>query len=258
VVVAWIVAVVALGVWSVRRDRATVPEQRDIRAGVADLQRTSGVLFAAALGDGRVAVLGALDLEQGCRITPVRSGTLASRDVTLYVREGDARTVLDAVAAGLPSGYAARVADVRGGTRLGLHADAGNFIGIDGTAQASAKVLTLRVSTGCRPDNGSVDRSDPAAGAAPAVLGKVLDGLGASTGARSVQAVACPDGGVAATYFVDDVAMPRDLSGRLRKISAGAQLVRDDASAWAFGSGNESVAVVPDEQKLRISVSVGC
>jgi hypothetical protein len=235
-----------------------VPEQRDIRVGVADLQRTSGVLFAAALGDGRVAVLGGLDLEQRCRITPVRSGTLAGRDVTLYVRDGDARNVLDAVAAGLPSGYGAHVVDARGGTRLGLHADAGNFIGIDGTAEATAKVVTLRVSTGCRPDNGSVDRADPAAGPVPAALANVLDGLGASTGARSVQAVACPDGGVAATYIVDGVAMPDDLNGRLRQISAGAQLVRDDASAWAYRTGNESVAVVPDEQKLRVSVSVGC
>ncbi len=258
VVVGWIVVVAGLGAWSVRRDRATVAEQRDIRVAVGDLQRTTGILFAAASGNGRVAVLGSLQLVDGCRITPVRSGTVAGRDVTLYVQDGDARGALEAIAAGLPGGYGAHVIDGRGGTRLGLHADAGNFIGIDGTAEATARVLTLRVSSGCRPSAATVDRADPAAGAPPAVLGTVVDRLGPSGGAPGVQAVACPDGGVAATYTVDGVAMPPDLDSRLRTISAGSQIVRDDTSAWAYRTGNDSVVVVPAGKLLRVSVSTTC
>jgi hypothetical protein len=255
---AWIVVLAGVAVWSVRHSPATVPEQRDIAEAVPELQRAAGVLFAAADGDGRAVVLGDLELIGDCRITPVRHGFLAARDLTVYVREGEAQATLDRIADALPAGYRAGVVVGRGGTRLALHADAGNFIGIDTSALATAKALTLRLTSGCRPGpESAADRSDPAAAAAPAELGTVLTGLGGS-GKPAVRAVACPDGGVAAGYTVGGIATPGDFEQRMRTLSAGAAVVRSDAAVWAYRKGSESVVVVPDDKQLKVSVSTGC
>src|SRR3954454_8736702 len=169
IVAGWIVGVAGLGTWAVWHSPATVPEQRDIAQAVPELQRAAGVVYAAADGDGRVVVLGELELIGDCRITPVRHGYIAARDLTVYVREGDARPILDAIAGALPEAYQAEVSRSRGGTRLGMHADAGNFIGIDTALDATTKTITLRLTSGCRPGPVSaVDKRDPGAAAAPA------------------------------------------------------------------------------------------
>ena len=255
-VAVWIVVVAGLGFWSVRRDPATVPDQRDIVVAVGDLQRAVGVLFAAAGGESRAVVLGGLEVARDCQITPVRRGLTAHREVTVYVRPGEARAALEAVAAGLPKDYRAAVS--QGRFRLTLHADAGNFVGIDTDATAEDQVLVVEVSTGCRPPGSTEpDEADPAAGAPPAVLATVLAKLGGA-GSPGVEAAACPEGGVAATWTVPGVAAPADLAGRMRQLSAGGSAVRGDESAWAYRVGDESVVVVPDNKQLLISVSNGC
>ncbi|GIM93577.1 hypothetical protein Ato02nite_053700 [Paractinoplanes toevensis] len=244
-----------LSVWSVGHEKASVPEQRDIADAVPELQQAAGVLITAADGDGRALVLGGLELIGNCRITPLRSGVVAARDLTVYVPEGAARTALEAIADGLPPGYRAELASDKGGTRLGFHADAGNFIGIDGKAEATAKVLTLRLSSGCRPDSDRIPgETDPDAGAPPAAFQAVLAALGGGTAAPEVQAVNRPDGGVAASWSVE-LDEPADLAGRLRTVSAGAALLRSDASAWAYRAGDTSVVVVPDGKNVRVTAT---
>jgi hypothetical protein len=265
-VVGWMVVVVVVGTWSVWHSPATVPEQRDIAQAVPELQRAAGVAYAAADGEGRVVVLGALELIGDCRITPLRHGFVAARDLTVYVREGDARAMLDAIAGALPEAYGAEVSESRGGTRLGMHADAGNFIGIDTAVDATAKAITVRLTSGCRPGPASaVDKRDPAAAAAPAELATALTGLGAGQpagqgggqGAPQVRAVACPDGGVAASYAVE-LPPPADLAARMRTVSAGAAIVRSDDAAWAYRKNGVSVVVVPDGEQLRVTAGTGC
>ena len=139
-----------------------------------------------------------------------------------------------------------------------MHADAGNFIGIDTALDATAKAITLRLTSGCRPGPASaVDKRDPAAAAAPVVLTTVLTGLGAPQPAPQVRAVACPDGGVAASYAVA-VPPPADLASRMRTVSAGATVVRSDDAAWAYRKNGVSVVVVPDGEQVRVSVGTGC
>jgi hypothetical protein len=257
-VFAWMAVVVVVGTWSVWHSPATVPEQRDIAQAVPDLQRAAGVAYAAADGDGRVVVLGELELIGDCRITPLRHGYAAARDLTVYVREGDAHAMLDAIAGALPEAYGAEVSESRGGTRLGMHADAGNFIGIDTALDATAKAITLRLTSGCRPGRASaVNRADPAAAVVPAELATVLTGLGATGAAPQVRAVACPDGGVAASYTAD-VVPPSDLASRMRTVSAGAAIVRSDDAAWAYRRNGVSVVVVPDGKQVRVSAGTGC
>jgi hypothetical protein len=256
VVAAWVVILLGLAVWSVGHESATVPEQRSIEEAVPELQQAAGALFAAADGDGRALALGELETLGDCRITPVRQGVEAVRELTVYVAEGQAKAVLDEIAKGLPARYRAGVLASHGGTRLGFHADAGNFIGIDSSADATAKVLTLRLTSGCRPgDDQAVDGADPVAGAAPVSFEAVMRALG-GTATPHVDAVPGPDGGVAASWSAD-VDEPADLSERLRTVSAGATIVRNDASAWAYRTGDSSVVIVPDGQKVKVTVSAG-
>lgn len=247
--------VAGLAVWSVRHQRPTVPEQRDINQALPKLQQTAGVVFAASGGPGRAVTLGALALSEGCRVTPVRAGAEATRDIIVQVRDGEARAALEAIAASLPAGYQA---DVAGRTKLSLHADAGDFIGIDAESDKSARDVTVRVSTGCRPRGSQTPASaDPAGAPRPAVLDAVLRALGAQGKAPAVRAIACPDGGVAGTYEVDGIPAPADLPERLQFLSV-TDVVRIDDDVRAYRTGNESVVVIPHESLVRVGVSTAC
>jgi hypothetical protein len=250
-VVAWIVVLVGLSVWSVRHEPATVPEQRGIADAVPELQQAAGQVFAAADGAGRALVLGELELITDCRITPVRSGVEAARDLMVYVPEGGAKAALDAITAALPERYQAYTVSTKGGTRLSFHADAGNFIGIDSRAEATAKVLTLRLTSGCRPGSDDVPgEADPSVGAPPAAFGAVI----AALGGQATPETSAVSGAASWTADLDE---PGDLQERLRKVSAGAAVIRGDAGAWAYRAGDDSVVVVPDGKRVRVTVSAG-
>ena len=252
-VVVWILVLGGLAVWSAGSGPPTVPEQRDIAQAVPELEKAAGVVFAAADGPGRAVVLGDLAIAEGCRITAVRDGAVAVRDITVHVRAGEARDALESIASGLPAAYAADVVAGRAGTRFSLHADAGNFIGIDADSDPAAEAVRVRVSSGCRPLAAEeVAPVDPSAGPVPGALSSVLTLLGAPGDDAVVSAVACPAGGVAGTYTVEDVAAPADVAERLTGD------MRDGPEVWAFRTGNDSVVVTRDGSRLQISASTHC
>nr|WP_296068305.1 hypothetical protein [uncultured Actinoplanes sp.] len=258
VVALWIVVVAGLAFWSVGHERATVPEQRDINQAVPDVQRAAGVVFAASGGPGRAVTLGELTISTNCRVTPVRAGVAATRDISLQVRAGEARAALEAIATALPANYRADVAVGRGGTRFSLHADAGNFVAIDSDSDAGARDLTVRVSSGCRPHGPQAPPSgDPSPiPSPPPVLDAVLRALN-SSGKPDVRTITCPDGGTAGTYVVEDIPAPADLPGRLRFLGV-TDVVRDDDDVRAYRTGTDSVVVTPEENRLRVAVSTAC
>jgi hypothetical protein len=271
VVAAWGVVVAGLAVWAVGHGAPTVPEQRTVGEALPPFRAAVGNLFAASAGPGRAVVLGALQVESGCRVTPVRHGVALSRDVTVYVRAGDQRADIEAIAAALPAAYRAQVTASQGGTHFRLHADAGNFIGIDLDADIGDAALTVEVSSGCRPvgDHG-VDRSDPRLGPAPAALRAVLTLLrapdaaggpaasGGTAGGDAAHGVVCPAGGVAGTYSAGAITAPADWRKRLGAVASGTAVVRSDPTRWAYRSGDDSVVVVSDGTGLRVSVSSSC
>jgi hypothetical protein len=123
-------------------------------------------------------VLDGLQVASGCRLTPVRHGVSVTRDVIVYVRTGEQASAIEAIAAALPVGYRVKVTPSQGRTRFALHADAGDFIGIDTDTDVGEPSFSLRLSTGCRPVGaGGVDRADPSATPAPAALGAALAAL---------------------------------------------------------------------------------
>jgi hypothetical protein len=260
VVVAWGVVVAGLAAWAVWHEPPTVPEQRTVGEALPAFRAAVGNVYAAAGGLGRAVVLDGLEVQSGCRVTPVRHGVALTRDVTVYVRAGEQRADVEAIAAGLPAGYRTQVTVGQGGTRYGLHADAGSFIAVDLQADVGDAALTVEVSSGCRPVGGSgVDRADPGAGPAPEALRSVLTLLGApaATGVTT-QAVSCPRGGTAGTYSVGGVAAPGDWRKRLGAVASGSAVVRSDPSRWAYRAGGDSVVVVSDGTGLRVVVSTAC
>ncbi|MDI6103915.1 hypothetical protein QLQ12_35400 [Actinoplanes sp. NEAU-A12] len=243
--------------WSVRHDPPTVPEQRDIGQALSGLRAASGAVVAAAQAERWVLRLGELRVDD-CAITPVRDGQEATRDVTLYVPEGDARAALDAIADGLPADYRAGVLASRGATLLSLFADAGEHVGVEAEAHAADQVLTVQIFTGCRPSGSELDRADPAVGAVPALLDATVAGIGAGggTGVPASRAVVCPGGGTLSTFEAD--AGPAGPESGPRGVPDGTEPVWVEAGGWAYRAGSESVVVTSVGERLRVSVTTGC
>jgi hypothetical protein len=258
IVVGWAIILTGLGLWSVRHDPPTVPEQRNIAQALPVLDRATGEMLAAAEGPGRVVTIGDVQFDHGCRLTPVRAGVEATRDVTVFVAADQAAGALEAVAKGLPADYRAQVAKGSGGARVGLHADAGAYVAIDADTLADAQVVTLQASTGCRPTAATTGATaQPQAGDPPAVLTEVLKALGGS-GEPTVTAVGCPAGGTAATYTVDGVALVPDLGHSLEPVTAGATVVGADPDGWAFRTGSASIVVTALPTALRVMATTSC
>ncbi|BBH65004.1 hypothetical protein ACTI_16890 [Actinoplanes sp. OR16] len=255
-VTAWVAVLLGMGLWSVREDPPTVPEQRDIAAAVPEVQRASGALIAAAADDRWALRLGEMRFAE-CSITPARPGSVATRDLTVYVPEGDARAALDGIAAGLPADYRASVMALRGGTRLSLYADAGAFIAIDAEALSVDQILTVRVDSGCRPSSATSGASDPPAGPAPAVFAETLTALGAAPATTPLtRAVTCPEG-MSATTWVADVP-PVDPDDGPRGVPGGTTPVWSDAAGWAYRAGSESIVVTTGSESTQVSVTTDC
>ena len=260
-VVAWALVLAGFAVWSVRHDPPTVPEQRDIAAALPVLERAVGVLIVAADAGERVVVLGELEFDRDCAITPVRAGVEASREVTVRVRADQAPAALDAIAGALPRDYAAVVRHNKAGTRHALRADAGEFVAIEGAADTKATVFTLRAGTGCRPLASGVDFA-PAPSAAtepPTAFRDAAQALGVTAAGATSSTVACPAGGkTARTVVADDLAAPVDLGRSLRDVVAGAEVVQADPHVWAYRIGEVSVVVSDSEGRARITATTGC
>jgi hypothetical protein len=257
-VVAWILILGGLAVWSAEHDPPTVPEQRNIAEALPVLQQATGAVLVAASDPSRAVLLGRTQLTSGCRITPLRTGVEATREVTVYVQAGQARQALDAVANRLPASYRAHVAGAAKGTRIGLHADAGSYVAVDADSLANAQVITLETSTGCRPAAGTVlDMADPRAGDPPVAFTAALRAFGIA-GEPNVTAVRCPDGGTAATYTVDRRSPGADVGRGVAPVLGGATVVRADPDGWAYRTGPDSVVVVRDGASLRLSATTSC
>ncbi|GAA3338832.1 hypothetical protein GCM10020358_20310 [Amorphoplanes nipponensis] len=261
VVAAWALALAGFAAWSVRHDPPTVPEQRTIAQALPVLARATGSLLAAADAGTRTVTLGELRFDRDCALTPVREGVEASREVSVRVRAGQAPVTLEEIARALPAGYAATARHNAAGTRYGLRADAGEFVGIEATADSDARVLSLRVSTGCRPLADGVDLAPTprAATELPAALTAALRTLNGSPAGATSTEIACPGGArTARTVTSAEFPAPADLGPVLRGTVPGAVVVQADPHDWAYRTGDTSVVVVEGEGTARVSATTGC
>jgi hypothetical protein len=247
----WAAVIVVVGLMSVRHDRPSVKEQTGLRSAATAVDRATGAVLAA-VGD-RVVAFGAREVTRGCQVTPVRDGAEVARDVTVYLRPGEAGTALDKVAAALPAGYHAQVSHA---LRL-LTADAGDFVAIEGTVSADGGVLTLVSSSGCRPDETLA--VEPSAGAAFVTepLTKAVELLqltdvwdGGATGLR------CPDGRDA----VMQTAVGRGAIGDadLRALASPGSVAQATPQRYAYRAGATSMVIQIVGGQVHLSAAAGC
>ena len=260
VVAAWALVLAGFAAWSVRNDPPTVPEQRDIADALPVLQRATGLTLAAADAADRVVTLGELSFDRDCALTPVREGVEATREITVRIQAGQVPGALQAIARALPAEYAATARHNKARSRYGLRADAGEFVGLDTSADADATAFTLLVSTGCRPlaDGVDLEPAPVAATEVPPAFTAAVRALQPTAAAATSSEVPCRGGGTARTVTADELTAPADLGRALREVVAGAVVVQSEPHAWAYRAGNVSMVVSDSAGQARISATTGC
>jgi hypothetical protein len=76
-------------------------------------------------------------------------------------------------------------------------------------------------------------------------------------GETTATAVACPDGGAAATYTVERRWTPADLGRSLQPALGGCDGGARRSDGWAYRSGSDSV-VLRDGSTLHVSATTPC
>jgi hypothetical protein len=201
-----------------------------------------------------VVAFSAREVTRGCQVTPVRDGAEVAREVTVYLRPGEAPTVLDVIAAALPAGYQARVSHA---LRL-LTADAGDFVAIEGTVSADGGVVTVVSSSGCRPDETLADPSGVGPTAAVAPLADALRRLKITdVGEAGVMRLRCPDGRDATVQTILRRPAPTDLTA-LASVASGAAVAQATPQQYAYRAGATSMVIQIVGDQLRLSAATGC
>jgi hypothetical protein len=246
--VAWTLVLGGLAVYSHRTDPPTVREQRDLTAGVTALDRAVGLTVGQA-GPRTVPVIMPVTIDEGCRITPLRSGATATGVVRFFTAAAGGEDFLTVLAASYPASYQVEVST----DRKTLRADAGEFVALRGKV-ISPEEVQVTLTTGCRPVNTEVAHLMPEY---PQQAGprEVLTALGAtSVDSESIDFAVCPAGKPAVTAS----AVGHGLTAK--PTSEGGDVVLNTAKVYAYRrSATEAVALVPTgEHDTRVYVTKLC
>jgi hypothetical protein len=260
-VAGWAVLLLVVAYVSVRRDEPTVREQRNVAAAMPVLSRALGEVLAGAGTDTVIEITGPT-MEPGCRITPIRDGANLVGTITLRTAEAAAPALLDRLAQRLPAEYRARVRHSTNGETHSIHADAGEFVGIEGGV-TDPGVIRLTAQTGCRP-------IPPGFVIARSLIGLPIDdeparvlgalGVPVSGPVDRTGGVPCPAGGVGyTTRATGQGTAPASLDAALRPLAgAGAIVVANQPDLYAYRSGPLSVVVEAAGGEIRVATTTGC
>ncbi|MET7706528.1 hypothetical protein [Micromonospora sp. NPDC005413] len=252
---AWAVLLGVLTWTSVRDDPPTVREQRSLDQAGPVVDRAVGELARAAGATGLLE-LGPARIASGCRVTPLADGARLRREVGVLAPTGTERAVLAGIAERLPASWRAEVGPGLDGPVL--HADAGEFVAVEGRPTVDGRVRLI-VDTGCRP-LGSGYTPAPAAAAGPeaAALTAALRSLGRpSDDAPELVTVACPGGGVARTARSADGPGPAPSVAALAALAGDAPLL-DSPPVYAYRTGPVTVLAELSPDATRLAATVGC
>ena len=252
----WAVALLAAAAISAHTGRATVREQRDVADADTVVDLTVGEIAAAAV-TAPLLRISADQITTGCRITPVRDGIELRR--TLQFAAGSMNSMaLTGIARALPQRFkAATVTDTAG--RIGLRADAGEFVAVDGVVDDDGTV-TVTVSSGCRP-RAPLTPTPSVDAAAQTSVAPLMTAMTAHQSQLSVAQATCPGGGVVRTVtakaITDDGDRPA-LRDALIAPARGAVSLIDRSDVFAYQRGSITVLVQRRDTRLDVSVTASC
>ncbi|WP_433127504.1 hypothetical protein ACQPWW_31785 [Micromonospora sp. CA-240977] len=253
--VAWTVLLAALAWTSVRTDPPTVREQRSLDQAGPVVDRAIGELARAA-GAAGLLELSPPRIAEGCRVTPFAEGARLRREIGVLAPADTEQAVLAGIADRLPAGWRAGVGSGLDGPEL--HADAGEFVAVEGRPTVDGRVLLL-VDTGCRPV-GSGYRQAPSTVAGPeaAALTAALVALGRPGDVAPEPVTApCPGGGSARTVRSAGGPGPAASTDALAPLADNTPLL-DKPPVYAYRTGPVTVfaELAPDD--TRLAATVGC
>jgi hypothetical protein len=245
---AWALVLGGLAIVSHHNDPPTVREQRDLLAGVTVLDQALGLTVGQA-SPRTVPVIMPVTIDEGCRITPLRSGATATGVVRFFTAAGGSEDFLTVLAAGYPASYQAEVST----DRKALRADAGEFVALRGKV-ISPEEVQVTLTTGCRPVDTAVAHLLPEH-PLQAEPREVLTALGAtSVDDESVSFAVCPAGKPAVTAS----AVGHGLTAG--PTADAGDLILNTPKVYAYRRGpTEAVALVPTgEHDTRVYVTQLC
>ncbi|MGC4748839.1 hypothetical protein ACLQ28_24755 [Micromonospora sp. DT201] len=252
---AWAVLLALLTWTSVRNDPPTVREQRTLDQAGPVVDRAVGEL-ARAVGAAGLLELGPARIASGCRVTPFADGARLRREVGALAPTGTEQAVLVGIAERLPASWRAGVGPGLDGPEL--HADAGEFVAVEGRPTVDGRVRLI-VDTGCRPV-GSGYTAAPATAAGPeaAALTVALGALGRpGDAAPELVTAPCPGGGLARTARSAGGADPASSTEALAPLAGDAPLL-DKPPVYAYRTGPVTVLAELSPDATRLAATVGC
>jgi hypothetical protein len=239
--IAWTVVLVALGGWAVLHSSVTDREQTTVAQAVPTVNRAVADLASASTVDGQAVVaVGDFTKAGPCKVTLFRSGARYERVVTALVQPGTEDALVRRVAARLPASYKAMIT-IR--APLTMTADAGFFVGVDGTTEAPGVVQFVVDTGGCRSAGDVPASVTGVATGQDAPVRDVLTRLGAASATSRRYAVPCSGGGEMSTVEAFAAVTPSSpLETVLASIPATKPVITAD-TLYAYTVDGSQVAV---------------
>lgn len=250
--VAWALVLGGLAIVSHRTDPPTVREQRDLSAAVTALDKAVGLTVGQA-SPRTVPVIMPVTVDDGCRITPLRSGATATGVVRFFTAAGGGADFLTVLGASYPASYQVEVST----DRKALRADAGEFVALRGRV-ISPDEVQVTLTTGCRPVDTAVAQLLPEY-PQQAEPRELLTELGAtSVDGESISFAPCPAGKPAVTASA--VGHGLTAGPAAAREHDGGDIILDTTKVYAYRRGpTEAVALVPTgERDTRVYVTQLC
>jgi hypothetical protein len=252
----WAVGLVVSGTIYALHGKPTVREQTTIASSQPTVNQAIRNILAAA-GPVPIVAIGGFEKSSGCDITPVRPGVEYTQTVNLFVSPGTESAVLSAIAAGLPTSYAATSGP---GNVLDLYADAGNYVGLIG-AVPSPGDIEIKAETGCRQVGPAIPATVAPSLSADemAPIRSVLNPLGVLATSTSAAQIPCAGGSaVMRTVSAQGPAPSKPSSLAVSLATLAGHPTVSTASLVAFRDGTTDVVATSDSGGVTVWATTRC